>query len=90
MFYGLLHKDTPVLANQQKLTFISSVQTLDAVEKTCQARWQTEMDSEKESKESVLLACHDDGDDLLSGMEISQGTKQRFLYSNQISKNAEI
>ena len=26
--YGLQHMDTPVLANQQKLTFISSVQTL--------------------------------------------------------------
>ena len=29
--YGLVHMDTPVLANQQKLTFISSVQTLDAI-----------------------------------------------------------
>ena len=29
--YGVLHMDIPVLANQQKLTFISSVQTQDAV-----------------------------------------------------------
>ena len=29
--YGLLHMDTPVLANQQKMTSISSVQTLDAI-----------------------------------------------------------
>ena len=29
--YGLLHMDTLVLADQQKLTFISSVWTLDAV-----------------------------------------------------------
>ena len=31
MFYGLLHMDTPVLAEQQKLTFTKSVQTLDAI-----------------------------------------------------------
>ena len=29
--YGLLYMDTPVLADQQISTFISSVQTLDAV-----------------------------------------------------------
>ena len=28
---GLFHMDTPILANQQKLTFINNVQTLDAV-----------------------------------------------------------
>ena len=31
MFYGLLHMDTPVLVNQQKFTFISSLQTPDAI-----------------------------------------------------------
>ena len=30
-FYGLLHMDTPMLVNLQKLTFISSVQILDAI-----------------------------------------------------------
>ena len=29
-FFVLQHMDTPVLADQQKLTFINSVQTLDA------------------------------------------------------------
>ena len=29
--YGLLHMDTPVLADQQGLTYIISVRTLDAV-----------------------------------------------------------
>ena len=29
--YGLLHMDGPVLANQQKLTFLSSVRNVDAV-----------------------------------------------------------
>ena len=29
--YGLLHMDTPVLTNQQKFTFISSVQKLGAI-----------------------------------------------------------
>ena len=33
-FYGLLHMDTQVLADQQKLTLISSVRTLDAGKKT--------------------------------------------------------
>ena len=36
---GLEHINTPMLAGQQKLTIISSVQTLDIVKKTCQERW---------------------------------------------------
>ena len=31
IFYGLQHMDTPQLAQQQKLTFISSVQTQDTI-----------------------------------------------------------
>ena len=31
IFYGQLHMDTPVLINKQKLTFISSVQTLNTI-----------------------------------------------------------
>ena len=51
MFYGLLHMDTPVLANQQKLAFISSVRTLDAI-LTHQERWPVGTDGEIESKNS--------------------------------------
>ena len=38
MFYGLQHKDRPMLADQQKLTFISSVSTLDAIYMTYQEK----------------------------------------------------
>ena len=31
IYYGLLHKDAPVLADQQRLTYISSVRILDAI-----------------------------------------------------------
>ena len=56
--------DTLVLVNQQRLTFIGSVQTLDAVSRTSQERLLRGMDVEKESKESVLskLLDHDDND----------------------------
>ena len=33
---GLLHMDTPVLANEQRLTFISAVRTKDADWRNCQ------------------------------------------------------
>ena len=36
--YGLLHMDTPLLADKQTFTFISSVLTLDAVLRTYQTR----------------------------------------------------
>ena len=39
--HGLLHMDTPGLANQQNLIFISPVQTLDAVLRICQ-EWRRE------------------------------------------------
>ena len=34
-FYGPLHMDAPVLADQQVLIYISSVRTQDVVRKTC-------------------------------------------------------
>ena len=50
-----------MLANQQRLTYISSMQTLNVVERTWQEKWMMRMDGEKESKKSVLSACLDDG-----------------------------
>ena len=44
------YTDTQVLANQQKLTYISCVRTLDAMWKTCQAWWLIEMEGERESQ----------------------------------------
>ena len=47
----LQYMNTPVLANQQKLIFFSSVQTLDAVERNYQERWLIETDGERGGKE---------------------------------------
>ena len=52
----------PVLADQQKLTFISSLQILDAVKWICPKRWPIETDDERDSKESVLSARPDNND----------------------------
>ena len=58
--YGLLHIDTLLLADQQKLTFTSCVWTLDAVWKIYRELWTLGMDGNRESKESVLSAYFDD------------------------------
>ena len=60
--YGLLYMDSLVLVNQQRLTFISCVWTLDAVWRTYQEWWSIGIDSERESKETVLSAHIDDDD----------------------------
>ena len=52
MFCGLLHIDTPILADHQKLTYINSVQTLDAVKRTGQVQWLIEL------REYMLLVQH--------------------------------
>ena len=38
-YYELLHMDTPVLADQQSLIYISTLQIFDAVKKTFQEQW---------------------------------------------------
>ena len=66
--YGLLHMDIPKLADQQKLTFISSVLTWDATKASRHVdnypcwllQWSIKTDGNKESRESVLSACLDD------------------------------
>ena len=58
--YALLHIDTPVLAGQQKLIFISSVQTLNVINKGCQEQWPIGMDDKTESRESMVSAHLDD------------------------------
>ena len=56
--------DTPVLADQQGLTYISSVRTLDATWKTFQEHWTIGTNGEKESASSVQLARRDDDDNI--------------------------
>ena len=54
--------DAPVLADQQKLTFISTVQTLNAIKTTYQVQKLIGTDSERKSRESMLLDCFDNDD----------------------------
>ena len=49
-FNGPLYMDVPVMANQQELTNISSVQTLDLVWKTCQKWWMIGIERERARK----------------------------------------
>ena len=50
--------DKPVLADQQRLTYISYVQTPDAVKRTWQEQWmiatEEERERERESSDAVL------------------------------------
>ena len=52
--------DTPALVDQQRLIYISCVQILDVVWRTCQKLWMIEMDREKESGNFLLSARLDD------------------------------
>ena len=38
-YYGLLHMDTPLLADQQKLLYFSMMEKLDAVLRTYKVCW---------------------------------------------------
>ena len=58
--YRLLPMDTPVLTDQQTLTFITSAQG--------DLTWLKGVDDEKKSRESVTsLRLNDDDDDAMSG-----------------------
>ena len=61
-FCGLLHMDTPVLADQQKLIFVISVQILDAVWRTCQDQKMIGMDGTRDAKKSMLSVQLNDDD----------------------------
>ena len=55
-FSGPPHMDTPVFADQQKLTFITCAQTLGAVWKTYEEQWMIGTDVEWESRETMQSA----------------------------------
>ena len=55
-FYGRQHMDVPVLADQQELIYVSSVQTQDVIWKTYQERWMIETNSKWELGKSTLSA----------------------------------
>ena len=59
LFYGLLLMDISVLADQKKHLFIRYIETLDAIERTCQDRWSMGTDGERELRKSVMSARHD-------------------------------
>ena len=73
----LLQMDTPVLTEQQKLRFISSLLS----------RWPTKligMDDKRESKESILSTGHND-DDYDDGAGLASDQMFRMLIIQQIS-----
>ena len=51
--------DMQMLDDQLELIYNSSVWTQDIVYKTCRKCWMMETNGEKESRKSVLVACHD-------------------------------
>ena len=57
---GLLHLNIAALTDQQKITFISSGQILDAVKKTYLGQWSIGTNGKKESNEFVPFVCLDD------------------------------
>ena len=68
-FYGLLHMDVPVLADQQKLTWIRYVQTLDVIWRICWEWWIIGMDGKRESGKSVLSEWFDDNDVIIKKIQ---------------------
>ena len=69
--------DTPEKAEQQKLAFISSAQTLDAVWRNYQEGWLRGTDDKRESREYVLSARIDD-DSIYLGTYLP--TSNRFEF----------
>ena len=61
--YRFLFKDIPVMVNQDKFTFISSMQILRAMLRTYRLRWPITRYGESESNESMLATRFDDDDD---------------------------
>ena len=78
--YGLLHMDTPLLADQLRPMYISFAWTLDAVLRTNQKWWLIRTDGKGESRESILLACHDD--ETLLSLEHEPHVDYDFLLLN--------
>ena len=62
-FNGFLHMVTPMLADQKRLIYNCSVQTLDATKKTCKEQGMIRMDGERMSGQL-------DNDDDISGNTI--------------------
>ena len=72
-FYGSLHIDVPVLADQQELTYIISAQTKDLIWKWRMGERQRERERERERvKEMFLWALLEDDDDMISSIPIEQ------------------
>ena len=57
-----LHMDVPMLADQQKLIYISSLLILDVFWKTCRMQWMIGTDAERKSRKSMLSTWLDDND----------------------------
>ena len=54
---GALHMDESVLADQEELTYNSSVQTQDVDKKTCWERWMMGTNGERERVKEIHATC---------------------------------
>ena len=66
---GPLYMDKQKQDDQQEPIFSSSVQIEDVALKTCRKQWTMEKGGEKGSGISVLMAQHDDDDDIKNDHE---------------------
>ena len=79
-----------MLAEQQKLRFMNTVQKLDAVLKTCQERWLIGTDGEWDPRNFEQFAGlhndnHDDGKDALFKKNVITISLLSLLYGMNIS-----
>ena len=81
LFYGPLHMDTSVSADQQEITYNSSVRTQDVIWKTCQERWFIGTDEEKELVKSMVAAQLDDDENANSFVQ--DLNSDRWVYFSQ-------
>ena len=85
-FYGHLHIDVLVSADQQKLIHISSVLKQDIIWETCWEQWIIGTDVERESRKSMLLVQLDDDSNLLSFL--SKCDTRPYEWSTQWDSNS--
>ena len=83
VFYILLPRNTQVLANQQGITYIRSVQTLGAVWKTCKERWVvgTNRETGRLRESTSERAREGEGERQSENFEQSLGQEDDYVYS---------
>ena len=67
--------DNLVSVDQQRLTFINSTRTLDAILRTCQERWTIEMHNERKSQRNPFCLARLNDDEYIRERERGGGGK---------------